>query len=397
MKENTIKGFRSFLRGLFSYDPLKASITLILMVLVGIFNGISIAVLIPLLQAVGVGGSVNLAENVLSKTIIRVLSMVGLTPSLGGVLIIFFLILVMVLLQYQQVKLVSILSNSYSAFLRKRLYEHIFNAQWSFFIKERMAHCANVLTVEAQRIRVACETLIRLISESIISLAYLLMAFLISWQTASIIMIAGITISWLMRGYIHAGRATGTKITEANNNLQSAVWEHLGGAKIIKSHAAEKQSARLFSDLVFEVSDLYARLQINQAGIKTIFDPITVAMLCAGLFIAINYLKMDIAYLLVLLFIFFRLSPKITLIQQSYHQLLTTIPAYSALMELEEETINIPEYTETRNKVTSLDKGVTLKDVWFKYHKDGKDIIKNVNTFFPKGADGSFGRRIRFR
>lgn len=383
--DSVLEGFRLFLKDIFLYNPLKVFLTLMLMVLVGVANGVGMATLIPLLQIAGFG-DIGDSSNYLSEIVVNFFSLLNMSPSLGGVLLIFFFMLSCItILSYQQVKFSSTLSHYYSAYIRERLYKQIFNAQWPFFIKKKMAHSANILTVEAQRVRVACDSLVRLISESFISVAYLILAFLISWQTTVVVVFAGAVISWFMRRRINFGRGIGKGITDVNNELQSAVLEHLGSAKIIKSYSAEKPSSELFKKLVFKVSDLYIRYLVNQAGIRAIFEPITISMLCIGLYIAVTFFKMDTAYLLVLLFVFYRLSPKITLIQQNYHQLLTNFPAYDALIALEEETSSMPEYLEGKTKITFLKKGISLKDVSFNYESGNRDIIKNTDIFIPCG------------
>ncbi len=383
--DSVLEGFKSLIKDVFLFSSFKAFLTLAFMVLVGVTNGLGIAVLIPLLQIAGFG-EVSEPGGYLSKVVVKFFSLFNLSPSLAGVLIVFFIIfLSTAILQYQQLKLSSALSHNYSAYLRGRLYENMFNAQWPFFIMKKMAHSANILTVEAQRIRIALDSLIRIVSESFITIAYIVLAFLISWQTTVIVVFAGAAVSWLMRKHIHSGRGIGKEITDANNELQSAVMEHLGSAKIIKSYSAEKQASGLFYKLVSRVSDLYIRYLVNQAGIRVIFEPIAVGMLCIGLYTALTFFKVDTAYLLVLLFIFYRLSPKITLIQQNYHQLLTTIPAYNSLVALEEETRVIPEYSGEKTKIVSFEKGVSLENVTFVYQTEVRDIIKDVNIFIPYG------------
>ncbi len=383
--DSVLEGFKLFIKDVFLFNRLKASLTLIFMVLVGITNGLGIATLIPLLQVAGFG-EVSETGGYLSKIVVQFFNLFNLSPSLALVLIVFFIIfLSTALLQYQQIKFSSAMSHNYSAHIRERLYRHIFDTQWPFFIKKKMAHSANILTVEVQRVRVAYDSLIRIMSESFITIVYITLALLISWQTTLVIVTAGATVIWLMRRHVHSGKGIGKGITDANNELQFAVLEHLGSAKVIKSYSAEKQASGLFHKLVSRVSDLYIRYLVNQAGIRVIFEPVTVGVLCVSLYVAITFFKMGTAYLLVLLFIFYRLSPKITLIQQNYHQLLTSIPAYNALISLEEETGSTPEYLEGKTKVTSLKKGISLENVSFTYQSEERDIIKNVDIFIPYG------------
>lgn len=383
--ESVLKDIKSFIKDILSFNPIKAWLTLILMILAGVASGIGTAVLIPLLQAVGFGEVAGTGDYA-SKIVIEFLSLLNLSPSLAGVLTIFFVIFSgITILQYQQIKISNSLSHNYSAYIRERLYTRIFNSQWLFFVNKKMAHSANILTVEAQRVRIAFDSLVRIMAESFMTAAYIILAFLISWQTTVVVVSAGAVISWLMRKIIHSGEGIGKKITEANNDLQSAVMEHLGSAKIIKSHSAEKQSSMLFHKLVFRVSDLYIRYLKNQAAIKAVFEPVTIGMLCIGLYVALTFFKINTAFLLVLLFIFYRLSPKITMIQQNYHQLLAMIPAYKAVISLEEETTAIPEYLQGRTEISSFKKGIKLEKVAFAYQAEGVDIIKDIDIFIPHG------------
>lgn len=355
------------------------------MIMVGIANGIEMATLIPLLQLAGLGGTGG-KGNYLSETIFNIFHFFGYSPLFGGVLLVFFLIfLSMSALQYWQIKLSSELSHNYSAYIRERLYNNLFNAQWTFFIEKKMAHSANILTAEAQRVRIALDSFNRVIAESFITTTYVVLAILISWQATASVLFAGAGVAYFMRKRIRSGKSTGKKITDANNALQSAVWEHLGNAKIIKSHAAEKQSFQLFHKLVFQCSSLYIRYIVNQAKIKAIFEPVAIAVLCVGFYLSLTFLNINSTNLVVLLLIFYRLSSRITLIQQDYHQLLTSIPAYNALIALEEETKAIPEYFPGKAQISSFEKGITLENVVYAYKLEDRDVIKDVNIFVPCG------------
>ncbi|HDK16849.1 MAG TPA: ATP-binding cassette domain-containing protein, partial [Nitrospirae bacterium] len=161
--------------------------------------------------------------------------------------------------------------------------------------------------------------------------------------------------------------------------------EHLGSAKIVKGYATENQSFTFFHKMVKKVSDLNIQYLVNQAKIRAIFEPVTVILLCIGLYVALNYFKVDTALLVVLLFIFYRLSPKITLIQQNYHKALTSIPAVNALQALEEEAASFREQFENKSKINSFSKGIIFDNVSFSYNTDDNNVLKNINISIPYG------------
>ena len=380
-----MQDFKSLIKDVFSFNPGKACLTLILVILVGITNGVSIVVLIPLIQVTGFG-ELKDTDDYLSKLITRFFDFIGIHPSLGGVLLIFFLVfLSMALLQYQQIKSSTSLANKFSAYKREGLYKQIFNSQWSFFFKNKMAHTASILTVEAQRVMLACDSLFRLTSESFLTMSYIVLALILSWQVTVIVVFAGAAISWFMRKQIHSGRRIGKNITEYNNNLQSAVWEHLGSAKVIKSYSAEKQSSELFQKLVYKVSELYILFLTSQARIKAVFEPITVAILCIGLYVALTFFNINTANLIVLLLIFYRLFPKISSVQQYYHKFLAAISAYTAICSLEKIASSSHEYFNGKKEVTSFSEGITLENVSFSYHPENGDTLSDINISIPYG------------
>ena len=94
-KDSILEDFQAFVKDLFLYKPFKVSATLILMILVGITNGLSIAILIPLLQVIGFGESTKSAGN-LSEAIVGFFSFFSYTPTLSGVLIAFFFLVLII-------------------------------------------------------------------------------------------------------------------------------------------------------------------------------------------------------------------------------------------------------------------------------------------------------------
>jgi ATP-binding cassette subfamily C protein len=373
----------SFTRRLLKEQPLRFPLLIFLLVAVGFFEGFSIALIIPLLRMVRTGGSVAV-EGANMKFVYSIFSFLHLPFTLGYMLaFLFFLILVQqgVFLLQQKLSYGSIYG--FEAKLRIRLFQNILQAKWPFFTKEKIGHIVDALTVEANDAGAAYRQLIELIAYLIIVLVYMVAAFILSWQLAALAVLGALAAFFFLRRRVMVGAALGKSISAANAELQSEALEEISGVKLIKSTASEMITIRRFSSYVRNLAHSKYRDGFNQAFLRVFFEPLTVGLLCIGIYLAVVIFRVSIEKIIVFLFIFYRISPRISNLQRTAHRVYSLSAALERIDRFDRRARDSKEVVGTK-RLEGLQREINFKNVEFSYSKDGL-VLKNINLTIPKG------------
>jgi ATP-binding cassette subfamily C protein len=139
---------RSYLTTLFKVMSWKVALTLGLMVCLGLTEGVSLLMLVPLLQLVGLDVQQGIIGRI-AEFINSIFATVGIRPTLIAVLGFYVLIIVIHSLLKRWENSVSLtLQYEFVVHLRQRLYRAIANANWLFFARSRVSDFTHALTFE---------------------------------------------------------------------------------------------------------------------------------------------------------------------------------------------------------------------------------------------------------
>ena len=105
--------------------------------------------------------------------------------------------------------------------------------------------------------------------------------------------------------------------------------------KTVKSQAAERASAAEFSRLATAVAQRALDAARLQADLRATFEIGAVVILAVLLVVAVRVVAVPAASLFVLLFLFGRLMPRVSSVQQGLHQYATALPALAHIEALQ--------------------------------------------------------------
>ncbi len=373
-----------FIRRLLKEQPLRFVLVVASLSLAGILEGFGVAALVPLLELIASGKKVAVSPGTIGEIVAKIIALFNLSFNIVTVLT-FILILViaeqLVVLASQKLSLGSIFS--FEANLRKKLYQNIFDAEWPFFFKEKAGRLVNALTVEASRAGNAYHYLILTLNIMSVIIVYLALALFISWQMALAVITVGLIVIFFLKKRVSVGTRFGQSITDTNTKLQIEASEHISGAKLVKGSASEPQTINRFQAHINFLAHEQYKSYMNQALIRVFYDSFSAVIILLGIYLAVTQLKISLAQLVVFLFIFYRLSPRLSNVQTHIHSLLTYLPALNQVDEVIERASKFRE--ESGNKIINkLSKGIVFKDVCFSYDQ-GKLVLNKVSLKIPKG------------
>lgn len=379
-----VRAVREYVACLFEAGSWKVFLTLGLIVALSLTEGIGLLMLIPLLQLVDIqldpDGSVGRIAQYVSTAFGRL----GIPLTLISVLTVYVLIIaVHGLLSRWQTTTGFTLQREFIVYLRKRLYRAIVSTNWVFFSRKRISDFTHVLTSEVDRIGVATYHLLHMTATGIVALVYVLLAIKISAVMTVVAFLCGSALLIVLGRKIRISRRAGRDLTESTRALYASISEHLGGIKTAKSYGAEMRHTEIFGRLSEEVRDQFVIAIRNQAEVRYWFDVGAVIALSVVLYISRTYLALDTASLLLLLFLFGRILPRFSAIQQDLMGFVNYIPAWSAATEQESLCLGAAETEPESNEPIEFRSAVRLASVDFSYQDT--PTLSEINLEIPAG------------
>lgn len=374
-----------FTKRIFKEQKLRFSLAIAALVIASLAEGLGIVLLLPLLQMISDGGGQMGGEvGRVGQALENFFLFLGVPLSLTAVLIfILFVALTQQGLMMAQQKIAFGSQFLFEASLRERTYRAIFNATWPFFVKTRLGYITDTLATQVTRCGTAYQTLNQLLSGIVISLVYLSLAIALSWRAASIIVIGGSVVMLLLWRQTRGGKIYGAEITRRNREFQDEITEQLSAAKLIIGYAAQETVIKRFRKYYETLAHSMYSGNINNALIRALMETGMTVILVLTIYGAVVSLRIEIAELVVFLFIFYRMAPRLSNAQAHIHRLNILIPSLEKVDLLEREALEMKETSGTR-KLEQFKKGISFSNASFSYVSD-HPVLKGVSLNIPKG------------
>jgi ATP-binding cassette subfamily C protein len=362
----------------------KVILVLGLMIFLSLTEGISLLMLVPLLQLVGL----NVQEGSIGRLAVfisSIFSVIGIRPTLIAVLCVYvFIVIIHSLLRRWETSVSLSLEYEFVVRLREKLYQAIARTNWLFFARSRVSDFTHALTIEMERIGAATYFILNLLATSIVAIVYIIFALRLSAMMTGLVFLCGIGLMLLLKKKTKIAHETGEGLSEAMSSLYNAISEHLNGMKTAKSYGVEERHVEIFKGLAEQVRHMYTHAVQNQAEVSYWFNIGSVITLSVVLYVSIQILSIPTAGVLLLLFLFARVMPKLSSIQQNFQSLINMMPSFSRVMELQKRCEEAAEIETQRYGKIDIGNGIKLNKVSFSY--DGNStVIKDIDIVIKAG------------
>lgn len=349
----------------------------LLVVLAGATDGVGLALLVPLLNALGAAetGGTGGWLDLLPRSLPVVLSL--------------FLVVVMLraLIARAQQIVGAELSFDFAVALRVRAYGAIARASWSWLRSRRAADFHALFSTEIERVEHATHLLLEVPARLSILAAHFAVAFAIAPGFTALALAFGAALGWLMRHRLTESRRLGEFASAANLRVSREITEFLQALKLTKAYGAETQHVATFEAAArsAEGADLAAaRLQANT---RLLLDCIVAVALAGFLWLAASWARLPLADLLVLILVFQRLLPMLQSVQELAQQFVHAAPAYRAVADAveacEAAADSAPEPAEP---AIAFEREIRMEDVRFGYGGGHPDVLRGVDLSLPAGS-----------
>ena len=232
--------------------------------------------------------------------------------------------------------------------LKERLYAAIVSARWAFLVQRRMSDMVHALLSDIDRVSTSAYQLLTLVSGSAVALIYIAVAARLSPGLTLVVCAGGLATLALVRGNSRRAAARSEAVSEAQRRVYRMVTESLAGLKVAKSAGAETRGIEAFQGLQRASSSRYLELLRSFADAKRRLDLASALGVVVLLLVAVLRFDVRGAGLLLILFVFARVMPRMLSLEGSAQLFVAGLPAFANVMRITTECGRRPSGWYTR-------------------------------------------------
>jgi ATP-binding cassette subfamily C protein len=356
-----------------------------LVLLAAATEGVGLALLVPLVQALGDRGA---TIGRLGAAVQRALGAIGLPVSLLPLLAIFIGLIALraVVLTARDITLTR-LRLEFIDGLRRRVYRAIADASWSFLMRQRLAEILEVLTTQIERISGGTYFSLQLPAMIVLATVQVAIAIAISPLLTIGVLGWGMMLFLVLQWQCGDRLEQGVALDDAHRATFIEITDFLHALKLAKSHSAELRHVAAF-ELALECQTNETMAFDRRAATMRMVVQISAAVtLGAFVYFAVTFGQVNLAALFVMVIIFSRLAPMISQFQQGWQGLVQMLPPFARVIELQNLSAAAAESLPPGSERVSLQQDIRLSGVSFCYDKEnGPAAIEALDLVIPAGS-----------
>jgi len=366
--------------------PRQVLIAATLALALGLTDGLTALLLLPLLDATGVnvaqGGIGRLGEYVRAA-----FSALHIPATLGPALVLFVAVNVVRSLLSQWRVMASVRAGqAFLIALRTRLYAAIVGANWRFVAKRRSADFAHAMTEQLARVDALTYELLNIVVGAIVTIVYIALAMRISAAMTSTVIAAGAILFATLAPKMRRAQRDGRQITGATSRLYAATSEHLASLKTAKSYGAERRHIESMAEISTELANIQITASRTSAISTFVFEVGSVVALALMVYVGLTHFTLAPGALLMLVYLAARVLPRVATLQRGVQFCGQLLPSFDAIAALEEELHRVQEDIVPSDEMIPLRESVRLEHVRFSHSTPDQSTLDDVTLELRQGA-----------
>jgi ATP-binding cassette subfamily C protein len=387
----------NILRDVHAQSGCRLWLLLILLVVTGISDGISMALLYPLLSLIGMGAPAPAATSNIGAVFQQLASWFGFEPTLTSVsLILIVSFFIQGLFFTAQNWLLIDTQKKYVAAWQQRLIRDFISVDWVYFVSKKLGQLVNLVLVECPRLGAAFFAILQLIVAVVVLAIYLSIALIVSWKATLCLIAAAAALFLFARPIRRATRHYGGEIGQINTDVSTTLNEVLSGAKLIKASAGEEKAMALVSEQIDRQRTNLTWSAFLPTTIRSGFEFAGILTILGVVFYSLKVDQINAAQLLVIIALVARLFPRLMHIQQFHSTINLCAPAYVLLRSVHDNfsanrEVNRQRAARSTGARARLPAAISARNVTVRYGE--KSILCDVSfTIAPGQVIGIVGR-----
>ena len=321
-----------------------------LMMLSGMFEGLAVTAVLPLLSRMGGDGpqSSQVTSGVM-PTLARIPLALGLPEGpVGAGIFMVALVAASAVAYLAMARLAARLQAQYVLGWQTSVFSAALAAGPAFLDARRGGDVVAAIVADVNRVGGAFYHGCLVLAAFVNLLIYVGLALLVSPVTSFAVIALGAGLFLATRPFMRRAFGYGKSITRAQGDIQSFASEAISSTKTLKANVAEQVARARFADAAGRYAEASFRNSFDVQKAKAVFDFGGTAGLATLLVAAPLLLDVQIASVLVVVALFVRLLPRIAALQQGLQALNVLLPALENLQNLRDEARSAAEPVDSR-------------------------------------------------
>jgi subfamily B ATP-binding cassette protein MsbA len=370
--------------------PLLMFLTVILGFSGALFNGVSTALIVPLLLGF-LGQDTGLLDKgpaLLQKS----MDFFDRFPGDFKFIAMLSAVLLAIILKNIAAYLASLVSNHFSRALALEMrlsgIKLLLDIDLDFYGKVESGNLINILNQEMGRTTQAIRIAITMLTNAITILAFLWILLTLSWQLTliSTVLLLGVSVS--NQYLIDRSKRYGQILSEKSGQYSKRLMEVLSGIRLVKTATTEEEEYDRLEELIKKREEAELQSQANFAIVSPLNECLGILtvliIVLIGRYLFSEQLQSVSTILLIYLVTLFRLIPVIGNLNNNRSKFSNAAPS----AEIVANFLNLEDKPLMENgdrDYQNLQEGIRFERVDFSYPGHGELVLKQIDLWIPKG------------
>lgn len=365
-RRGLIRGAQALVREMIATSPRQAVSGVFLLLLLAGTEGAAIVLLQPLLELIGVVDESPLPRA--SRWLRPIFAFAGVEPSLASVLGLFIGVsAVHALVLALQARVAATLRENLIASYRVRMYRALASAQWRFLVTRKPSQFMHMMVNELVRMGAAAGYIIELTVAVLIAIVYLVVAFRLSAPMALLVLGCAALLGATAKRSIDRARDVGQAAAAQRVRLHGAIAEHIAAMKLAKSYGVTDGHETRVAELAQDARRIGLEVLATEADLNRLLEVGSTVLLAIVVYLTAVWLEQSSAVLLIMLFIFARLMPRLLAVYRYAQALASNLPVFESIRALEAQCAAEAESEAPTHAPIVLRHAIRLDNVSFTY------------------------------
>lgn len=381
---NPLLNLSNYLSIFRSYLGRQMYIVFWLTVIAGVFEGIGIMMLFPLLEVLsGDDGAEVSNPSPILVYFNKALEWLGLQDSITSVLILITVAFVLKgLMTFLAMAYGNYLRGTLLGKLKSRLFSELVNVKYSYFLNRDTGYFINLVNEQTTRAMNSFYLLCLFGSQFMLSIVYIVFAIFIAWRFGVMAIAAGGILFLIFRSINIYVRKLSRKLALENGLLAHLLIQALQAFKYL---VATNQASRLKLKIDSSIQRL-VNLQIA-TGVANSFtnalkEPLAVVIITLVMLFQLIFLNEPLTPILVSIILLYRALNSILASQIQLQKMFAEIGSLE-MVEQEFSFLSDNKEIQGEQSIDSFSNSISFKDINFSYSLEAKNVFTGLNLQIP--------------
>ncbi|WP_203228772.1 MULTISPECIES: ABC transporter ATP-binding protein [unclassified Flavobacterium] len=365
-------------------------ILVIASVLVGLLDGLGLAMFLPLIELFADANAVVSSEGHGNFTyLLKAFDSLGITLNLATVLIIMFVFFVFKGLSIFLVRYLRVLYQQYFvAKTRLDCVDALSNYSYEGYVTSDAGVIQNALTGEADRLMQSFVNYTDMIQQFMMLLTYVVLAVLSSPEFALLIVIGAVLSNLIFTTLYRKTKVLSKELVQGNNSFQGYIIQAVVFFKYLKATSTMPMYSQFLKNKVVDIERTNRKMGVLSSVMLGAKEPITIGIVLLVIYIQVTLLEGVFSAIVLSLLFFYRGLTAMNTLQNSYNQFLGKM---GSIENMNAFVLNLKEKaTKTGTlQFEQLLSDIEVKDLSFAY-ANGVPILKSISLTIKKNESIAF-------